>query len=128
MPEDFLPGDVERFVLECIPSVVHLEALLLLRRRPDESVSGEAMAALLFVTPAVALSALDDLASKGLLLKTGTRGPFRYAAQSPESQATIDALAEAHRTRLLPLSRFIHEQAQARTLRDFANAFRLRKD
>jgi len=32
---DLIPPRVERFVTECIPSVVHMEALLLLRSREN---------------------------------------------------------------------------------------------
>ncbi len=128
MPEDLFSGELERWVLECIPSVVHLEAILLLRQRSDEAISAATMAALLFVESKAALSALEDLVAEGLVAATGAEGPFRYAPSTPERRAAVDALAEVHRTRLVPLSRFIHEHAQARSIRDFAAAFRLRKD
>ena len=125
---DLLSGELERLVLDCIPSVVHLEALLLLRQRASEAVSAATLGALLFVEPATALSAVHDLVAKGLVAAMGAQGPFRYGPSPPERCAVVDALAEVHRTRLVPLSRFIHEHAQARSIRDFADAFRLRKD
>ena len=90
--------------------------------------SAATMAALLFIEPEAALSTLNDLVAKGLVAATGAEGPFRYAPSRPERRAAVDALAEVHRTRLVPLSRFIHEHAQAQSIRDFADAFRLRKD
>lgn len=128
MADEAIPPDIERFVLDCIPTVVHLEALLLMRSHPDQDVSADAMAHLLYVQTRVALEALGDLVARGLLVSHSVEGPFRYGPSTPERSALVDRLAEVYRTRLILLSRFIHEQAQSRSIHDFANAFRLRKD
>jgi hypothetical protein len=128
MSEAALPPGVERFVIDCIPTVVHLEALLLLRSRSSDPLAVDPIARLLYVDVPVASQALTDLVARGLLAASGPRGPFRYAPAYPERRACVDDLAEVHRTRLIALSRFIHERAQSRNIRDFADAFRLRKD
>ncbi len=125
--ERALPPDVERFVLECIPSVVHLEALLLLRSRGDEDLPLETMATLLYVDSTRAAQTLADLAVRSLIVARSPRGPFRFMPR-PDRRAAIDALADAHRTMLVPLTRFIHESAEHRSIRDFADAFRFRKE
>lgn len=122
-----LPPEVERFVLECIPSVVHLEALLLVRSRPEEDLPLETLATLLYVEPAGAAQVLADLAARHLVSARSPQGPYRFMPR-PDRRASIDALAEVHRTMLIPLTRFIHESAEHRSIRDFADAFRFRKE
>lgn len=128
MDDEAIPLEIQRFVVDCIPSVVHLEALLLMRSHPDQDVSVDAMARLLYVQTRVALQALDQLVARGLLAAHSVEGPFRYGPSTPERSALVDRLAEVHRTRLIPLSHFIHQHGQSRSIQDFANAFRLRKD
>lgn len=125
--ESVLPLEVERFVVECIPSVVHLEALLLLRSRAQEELPLETVATLLYVEPARAAKVLWDLSLRHLISARSQRGPYRFMPR-PDRRASIDRLAEAHRTMLIPLTRFIHEVAEHRSIRDFANAFRFRKE
>ena len=128
MGEDFaIPPAVRRFVIDCIPSVVHMEALLMLRSREGVHVRAEAIAGALFVELKVARGALEALYGRGLLHAAAPGGPYWYSPHSPELRGRVDDLADAHRTRLVPLSRFIHERNDARSLEDFANAFRFRK-
>jgi len=71
---------------------------------------------------------LEDLGGCHLVHAATSIGPFRYAPSAPDARAKVDELAETYRTRLIPLSRFIHQRAEARSMESFANAFRLRKD
>ncbi len=128
MPEDALPADVARFVLDWLPSVVHLEALLLLHAHSDEELSAEMVSRGLYVSASAALGALNDLVADRLASAASPDGPFRYAPDTPERHAEVSRVAEVHRTRLVPLSRFIHEHERSRSAHEFANAFRLRKD
>lgn len=125
--EPALPPDVERFVVECIPSVVHLEALLLLRSRAEEDLPLGTIATLLYVQPERAAQTLGDLALRHLILARTPQGPYRFMPR-PDRRASIDSLADVHRTMLIPLTRFIHESAEHRSIRDFADAFRFRKE
>lgn len=122
-----LPPEVERFVLECVPSIAHLEALLLLRSRAHEELSLETIATRLYVDPARAAQVLAELEGCNLVSARSPRGPYRLS-QRPDRRDAIDALAETHRTMLVPLTRFVHESAAHRSIRDFAEAFRFRRE
>lgn len=122
-----LSPEVERFVVDCIPSVVHLEALLLLRSHASQELSLEEVATLLYVDAQSATKAMADLVASRLVSALSPRGPFRFAPEVDRG-APVEALARAHRTKLVPLTRFIHESAARRSIRDFADAFRFRKE
>ncbi len=122
-----LPPEVEHFVRECIPSVVHLEALLLLRSRGEDELPLETIATLLYVGPGTAAQVLADLSMRNLVSARSSRGPYRFTPR-PDRRAPIDELADVYRTMLIPLTRFIHESADQRSIRDFAEAFRFRKE
>ena len=123
-----LPPRVERFVGAFIPSVLHLEALLYLRARPEQELTVETVAAALYVAPAAAGRALADLGRHSLVRDTPARGVFAYAPATAELREGVDELADTYRVRLVPLHEFIHSRAAASSIQDFADAFRLRKD
>jgi DNA-binding IclR family transcriptional regulator len=127
MAERALPESVERLVTDCIPSVVHLEALLHLRSRSGADVTVDEIAERLFVPGTQAARVLSELTSRGLLQERRPSS-FTYAPATPASSAAVDELAETYRTRLVPLHQFIHERQRSSAAHDFANAFRLRKD
>ena len=121
------PPAVADFVARCIPTVVHMEALLLLRSRPNQPMQLDAIASALYLDAAAARHVLDDLCKHGLV-HTQSAASLRYSPYSAELKALVDDLAETHATKLIPLSRLIHERASALNLDEFAKAFRLRKD
>jgi predicted ArsR family transcriptional regulator len=124
--EAVLPPEVQHLVLQCIPSVAHLEALLLLRSRAKEELAVETIARALFIDPSAAAQVLAHLVARRLVWARSSSGPFRFAP-APDREKAVEQLAETYRTRLVPLSRFIHENAGQQGIRDFADAFRLRK-
>ena len=128
MADDLLPPEVRQFVLDWLPTIVHLEALVLLHGDPQGAFSADDVGCKLYVQTPVAVRVLDDLVANGLAAAGSAEGTFRYAPATPARAAGVDRVVEAHGARLVPLSRFIHELDQARGLHDFANAFRLRKD
>ncbi|HEX3596866.1 MAG TPA: hypothetical protein VHU80_17275 [Polyangiaceae bacterium] len=128
MADSVIPPRVGRLVVERLPTVVHVEALLLLRHHGEEALDMAVLAADLFIDARAARRVVEDLVAHGLVHAASPEGPVRYAPESAEIRAAVDELAEVHRTRLIPLSRFIHERAEARSIENFANAFRLRKD
>ena len=122
-----LPPSVERFVRACVPSVLHLEALLYLRARPGQELSAEAMAGGLYVSVSAVSLALAALCGHQLVRET-SRGLFAYQPANEELAVRVDELADTYRDRLVPLHEFIHAQAAASPITDFANAFRIRRD
>lgn len=121
-----IPNDVRRFLMGAIPSVPHLEALLLLRAEPAEPWSAQHLARRLYLDEPSAARLLEDLAGAGLLRAGGDHG---YAFM-PQDQAradviaTLDALYARH---VVEVAELIHSSADRKAQR-FANAFRLRKE
>jgi len=119
--------DVDKFLLEQIDSVPHLEALLLLwNSRPKEWVVEE-MAKSLYLSTEDAKNILNDLARQGLISAiTGATESFRYDPESHRSPL-ISAVDAAYRRELIRITRLIHSKPSA-AVRAFARAFRIKKE
>lgn len=126
-----LSDDLRRFLAAAIPSVPHLEALLLIREGSAPGVrawSVNAVAARLYLPEPAAAQILTDLSEIGLL-STTTESPPRYgfSPRSFELADVVSKLAEAYSTRLIAVTEFIHSKSGRKAQR-FADAFRWRKD
>jgi len=119
-----IPGDVRRFLLATIPTVPHLEALLLLRGRQDTWTAAQ-VSSRLYVDAANTGRLLDDLAGAGLVVADGDG--FRYAPAEPGLSATVDALATLYARQTVAVAQLIHSSSDHKAQR-FADAFRLRKE
>lgn len=119
-----LPGDVRRFLLATIPTVPHLEALLLLHGRQGEWTPAQ-LAARLYLDGGSAAGLLGDLVRAGLLAR-GDDG-LRYAPASDAVIATVDELASLYARQTVLIAELIHSSSD-RKAQHFADAFRLRKD
>jgi hypothetical protein len=119
-----IPQDVSDFIQRHIDSVAQLEALLLLRRSPDERWDAGKMARRIYTNEADAAQLLTRLAADGFL---GLQNDlYYYDCKSPSVHATIDRLIETYARLLIPITNLIH--SKPRRIREFADAFRLRKD
>jgi hypothetical protein len=118
---------VERFLLDSIDTVPHLEALLLLFQSPGTVWTDVQLAARIYVSEKQASTILDDLARRALIVRVEPSSPagFQYIARSAEQSALLDTVARSYRTQLVQLTRFIHSNASS-SVRDFARAFRLK--
>jgi hypothetical protein len=118
---------VDRFILEQIDSVPHLEALLLIWNwRPKEWTSEE-MAERLFLEPAAARDILDHL-SRGKLIAASASTPKKYGyLGDPEHDRLLMAVDLTYRRELIRVSRLIHSKGSP-AVRAFARAFRIKKD
>jgi hypothetical protein len=129
MAQPAIPEDIRRFVLTSIPSVPHLEALLLLRGTPGPW-STAAVAERLYLGEKLATGLLDDLCNSGMASAAGVEAaPARYCYQ-PASEllrATIDSLAEFYARHLVEVTHLIHSKHD-RKAQQFADAFKWRKD
>ena len=123
-----IPEDIEQFIFEKIDSVAEMEALLLLRSKPEESWSIESLAKRLYITEDQTAKTLDHLCREGLLAFSSNEHPgYRYQPKSLELQNSVDRVAEMYTKHLVPISNLIHSKPRAR-VQEFADAFRLRKD
>ena len=125
--EGSIPDDVRRFVLTSIPTVPHLETLLLLWRDTRPGWTAEQIAERLYVPPALARGLAQDLCSADLLECDGDPLEFR-ARRSPERLAKLVAgLDTAYTRHLREVTRLIHSNLDRRAER-FKQAFTWKKD
>lgn len=123
MAESGIPHHVRRFIKSHIDSVGELEALLLLRSEP-RGWKADQVAARLYASEAETIEFLDRLRSADLLDCHG--GIYRYECRTEELRRMVDELASLYGRLLIPITNLVH--AKPRRIRQFADAFRLRKD
>jgi hypothetical protein len=123
--DDEIPWNVRAFLRACIPSVGHMEALVLLMEEPNQVWRGGTVAQRLYVPEPFAGSLLKHLSAVGLVGCAVSTEEWTFA---PEDPALADEAWQAlrmYRERLLPMTRLIQSREDAAT--QFANAFRIRK-
>jgi predicted ArsR family transcriptional regulator len=119
---------VDRFVIEQIDSVPHLEALLLLFNSRPKTWSADEMAKSLYVRNEVAAKILDGLAQSNLIaVISGAPGSFFYNPDDESKNRLLEDVDAVYRKEVVRISSMIHSKAPA-GLRDFARAFRIKKD
>ena len=119
-----LPPDLRRFVIAKIPTVSHLEALLLLRSTPA-AWTLEELSSRLYVPDIAALKLVEDLQARGLAVVLGERA--QYLPRSDRLAAAVDELASTYSRRLIEITQLIHS-ANEKKARRFADAFIMRRD
>lgn len=124
MADEIIPGDLGDFILRYIDSIGQLEALLLLRAHAHEDWDVKQTAARLYASEPEVAEFLARLCADGLL--ACNEGLYRYACQSSDLQNMIDRLATAYARHLIPVTNMIH--AKPRRIREFADAFKFRRD
>lgn len=124
LEENLHREEVDRFILEEIDSVPHLEALLLLWKRQPNQWSLQDMADALYIAPEAAESILLDLKQRGFAKLQSGRYSFHATGQRNELIAKVDA---TYRRELVRISTMIHAKPSA-AVRAFARAFRFTKD
>jgi hypothetical protein len=125
MPVSNIPDGVRRFLLGAVPTVPHLEALLLLRGTMHQAWSADALAARLYVDVAVAARLLADLRQRGLAAQRD--GGMQYAPRDSALAAVVDELAGVYARHVVEVAELIHSSSDHKARR-FADAFRLRKE
>ena len=124
MPDELIPEDLRDFILRYIDSIAQVEALLLLCRNPNEDWDAARTARRLYTSEQEATDVLARLCTHGLL--ACNEGIYRYGCQSADQEHMIDRLAEVYARHLIPVTNMIH--AKPRRIREFADAFKFRKD
>ena len=118
--------EVERFILDSIDTVPHLESLLLLHQSPALAWTVAELAARIYVNEKQAAGILEDLTRRSLVARVEqSPAKYQYAPRSQAQGALLDKVALSYRTQLVQVTRFIHSNASG-SVRDFARAFRLK--
>lgn len=99
---------MRRFVLSSVPSVPHLEALLLLHAAPVRSWGAGQLALRLYLSEGAAAEVLGDLHAAGLLTHESAAPAFRFRPTNDDLHATVEHVAQAYADNLIGLSTLIH--------------------
>ena len=128
MAENEIPDDVRGFVIQHVDSVPVLEAIITLNQNRDEEWDTAKAGARLYVSEAMAGVILAQLAAQGIFSERESDGRrlYRYRPGAGGLGGLVDRLVEVYARALIPLTRLIHSKPSA-SVRDFADAFRLRK-
>ena len=124
MVDDPVPGNLRDFIVRYIDSIAQLEALLLLRANPADEWTPAEVAARLYTSEQDAAEVLARLCDDALAFCN--KGIYRFGCETTELRDLVDRLAEAYSQQLIPVTNMIH--AKPRRIRQFAEAFKFRKD
>jgi len=127
--DDRIPSEkVDRFIVDEIDSVPHLEALLLLWRGAPRQYSAAEIADQLYVSVGQGGAIGEDLHRRGLIAREhNSAAVFFYDMQNESHNELLEALDATYRRELIRISGIIHSKPSP-GVRAFANAFRFRKD
>jgi predicted ArsR family transcriptional regulator len=119
---------IDRFLIDEIDSIPQLEALLLLWRDSSRDWSREEIAKSLYISPDAARAVLRHLEQHNLVREVdGNSGRYALVLESQERRDMLTDVAEVYRYELVRITNLIHGKA-SRAVRDFASAFRFKKD
>jgi hypothetical protein len=125
-----IPEAVRRFVHGHLPSMEHVDALLMLVASGSQPRSASEAAAELQGEPPAMLAIFRDLVKSGLAAQeTSPDGEerFRYAPADDAVTAVVTQLVDVHRTRPVSLIRLVYDRPAPDVAKQFSDAFRIRK-
>jgi hypothetical protein len=126
---ELFPDEIRRFLDGYIESIDQLEILRLLGENPQREWPAAALAAEVQAEPAEVAAHLAAMRGRGLLAAE-TRGAEtvgRYGPATPELNDLIGRLLQHYRERPVSMIKLVAARARD-PLRNFADAFRLRKE
>jgi hypothetical protein len=117
------------FIIECLGTVPHLEAVLLIWQNQSTAWTPEILAQRIYVSPATGRAILEDLTRDGLLRRTeSSPSPNYFYEPSWDAQrGLLPRLAELYRRQLVQVTKLIHSKGSA-SVREFARAFQIKKE
>jgi len=127
-PSEDKKAEVDRFIIDQIDSVPHLEALLLLSNSRSVWWTLTEVAERLYVDGSVAKGILNDLIGQRLIVTSpAARDEYSYQAQEEERDRLLAAVDATYRREMVRISTMIHSKASP-AVREFARAFRFKKE
>jgi hypothetical protein len=120
--------NVDRFILDEIDSVPHLEALLLVWRSAPQPFSAAQIAEKLYISQGQGAAIAEDLHRRGLIGRQhSSAATFFYDPQNESRNRLMQAVDATYRRELIRISGIIHSKPSP-GVRAFADAFRFRKE
>lgn len=124
MGENSIRRAVDEFILHEIDTVPHLEALLLLWNSRPKAWSYDTMASSLYLPLDLTRQVIADLERRGFVILTDDPC-FQY--RSSDRDQLVQQVDQTYRREVVRISNMIHSKPAA-SLREFARAFRLKRD
>ncbi len=121
-----IPDGVRRFILTSIPTVPHLETMLLLWREPGDAWTADVIASRLYVPTAMAQAVADELCEAEIIQCEGEPRRYRCRREPDSLLALCAAVDQAYARHLREITALIHSRVDRKAHR-FAEAFSLRK-
>lgn len=124
MFSDF-PDNVREFMKNYINSVAILDLLIMIKNQPAREWTANDVSAEMRTNPSYAMLQLNQLVDAKVIEKS-EKGFFRYKVDSPHHEV-IEQLEEFYNLKKSSIINQIYSQPLD-SLRDFANAFKIKKD
>lgn len=109
-PDHDIPEPARKLIATAIGSVMALELLLLLYRRPEREWSAEEAALELQTARGWTHTRLSEFSRQGLLSESGESHAYRYYPETMDLNAAVAALASAYEERPADVIAFIHSK------------------
>ena len=127
MPQPRIPKEVIAFVVRYLPSVEHLEVFMLIQRVPVRSWSSAEVAEELNIPKATANDVLERLASDNFLdIKILNDVLYCFNPVTPALAQAAARCVDSYRRERIAMTKIV-TAATIRPMRDFAEAFRIKK-
>jgi predicted ArsR family transcriptional regulator len=128
MPPPPVPSTVSAFLADHIRSLEELQLLIVMVQAPDRWWDATTAARELGIDPPAARRGLDALAKRNLLdIRITGDVRYQFGPGTDDLRAAARATEDAYRTNPLAVVQLV-AQTGKRGLRDFADAFRIRRD
>jgi hypothetical protein len=121
-----IPDSVRRFLLTSIPSVPHLETLMLLWREQGRAFPIHEIAGRLYVSPEVAKALAEQLTQAELLDSEDSGARYRVRTGPAELLLLLDEVDRTYARHVRAVAELIHSNLDRKAHR-FAKAFYWRK-
>jgi len=126
-----MPSDIRRFIL-AMPSIPYLEAILMLRDKPERAWDANAIAKYLYVTEDTARRVIMHLCSIGICAPVAACSDrYIYQPESACLDELIGRVTAFYSRNLVQVTNIIHansDSGQSQKIQQFADAFKLRKE
>lgn len=122
-----IPENVKQFLTNCIESVGQLEVLFFFLASPQKEFDSSLISKELRSHPTSALNQMIHLSEHGVLKKTKDPDLFIYSPKNSDLHETITRLYKEFHEKPVKIISFLYDKPQDK-LKDFANAFKLKKD
>jgi hypothetical protein len=121
-----IPDDLRHFIVQTIPSVPCLEALLLMHKVPAHTWDRQQIARSLYLDEKAADAVLHDLVATGFInADLKIPGCYRFNRPVPELSQMIERIATLYAHNLVGVTTLIHSRIDENA-QQFASAFLLR--